>query len=139
MFKIPVTYNTFDGVQKTKDFYFNLTRAELARMHLSIPGGFDGFMARLKDNPEWDDVDSVFEKIILTAYGKRTPAGKFIKDKEYSQEFAASDAYSEVFLMFLNNEDNFVDKFLSGCLNVPLEEVTKVIDEQTPPKIEAEF
>lgn len=129
MYKLPLTYVGLDGKEKTKDFYFNLTKGEITKIHLSLPGGFDGFLQRLEDEPEVNDVLNVFEKLILTSYGKRTPEGKFIKSKELTEEFYASDAYSELLLKFLDNEDDFANKFLEGAINVPLGDVQKMIDE----------
>ena len=129
MFKLPITFIGFDGKEKTRDFYFNLTKADLAKIHLSLPGGFDGFLERLDDDPEVEDIVNVFEKIILKSYGKRTIDGKFIKSKELSEEFSASDAYSELFIKFLDNEDNFVNKFLEGAINIPAGSLQKAIEE----------
>lgn len=130
MFKMPITFIGYDGTKKTKDFYFNLTNAEIAKIHLSLPGGLDGFMEKLKtdENPDPDDVISVFEKIILTSYGKRTSTNAFIKSKEISQEFAATDAYSELFLMFLDNKDDFVNKFLQNVITAPPGTLEKIFE-----------
>ena len=129
MFKLPITYIGFDGKEKTKDFYFNLTKGEIAEMHLSLPGGFDGFLRRLEDDPTASDVITVFKALILKSYGKRTPDNKFIKSKELSEEFAATDAYSELFLKFIEDEDEFVNKFLEGTINVPVGSMQKIIED----------
>lgn len=126
MFKDTLTYTGFDGKEKTKDFYFNLTKADIISISATLPGGIDGFLERLSDEPKAEDVITVFEKIILKAYGKRTPDNKFTKSKEYAEEFMASDAYSELFLKFINNEDDYVDKFLAGTINVSLDEIKKL-------------
>ena len=129
MFKLPITFTGSDGKEKTRDFYFNLTKGEIAELNFSIPGGLDGFIDRLNDEPEVEDVISVFKKLILKSYGKRTVDNKFIKSKEYSEEFAASEAYSELFLKFLDNDDDFVNKFIEGILNAPIGSVQKAIEE----------
>lgn len=129
MFKLPITYVGFDGKEKTRDFYFNLTKGEIAEMHLSLPGGFDGFLDRLNDEPNVEDIVTVFKKLILKSYGKRTADNKFIKSKELSEEFAATDAYSELFLKFLDNEDDFVNKFLEGAINAPVGTIQKILED----------
>lgn len=129
MFKLPLTYLGFDGKEKTKDFYFNLTKGEIAEMHLTLPGGFDGFIDRLNEDPDPASIITVFKELILRSYGKRTPDNKFIKSTELSQEFAATDAYSVLFLKFLDNEDDFVNKFLEGTINAPVGTIQKIIDE----------
>ena len=35
MLKKTITYTDYNGVERTEDFYFNLTRAELMEMHSS--------------------------------------------------------------------------------------------------------
>lgn len=126
MLKYPISYIDFEGNQKTRDFYFNLTRGEILKIHMSIPGGIDGFIERLNDEPSVSDVIEVFEKIVLASYGKRTTDNKYIKSKEISEEFSASDAYSELLIKFIENEDDFVNKFLQGVMNVTPEELKKL-------------
>ena len=41
MLKKTVTYTDYNGVERTEDFYFNLTRSELMEMHLTTEGGMD--------------------------------------------------------------------------------------------------
>ena len=127
MLKQTITYIGFDGKEKTRDFYFNLTKGEITEIHLSLPGGLDGFLQRMNDDPSVEDVVEVFKKIILKAYGKRTASNGFIKSKEISEEFAATDAYSELFLKFLDNKDDFVDKFLEGCIVAPPGTLQKIL------------
>lgn len=136
MFKIPITYLGFDGKERTKDFYFNLTKAELTKIHLALPGGLDGFIAKLNDDPDPEDVISVFEKLILTSYGKRTSSNAFIKSKEISQEFAATDAYSELFLMFLDNKDDFVNTFLENVITAPPGTLQKILNKESEAEAE---
>lgn len=128
MFKLPITYLGFDGKEKTRDFYFNLTKGEIAEMNYTIPGGLDGFLNRLNDEPNADDIITTFKMLILKSYGKRTPDGRFIKSKELSEEFSATDAYSELFLKFIENADGFVDKFLEGVVNAAPGTMSKIVE-----------
>lgn len=140
MLKQTITYIGFDGKEKTRDFYFNLTKGEITEIHLSLPGGLDGFLQRMNDDPSVEDVVEVFKKIILKAYGKRTASNGFIKSKEISEEFAATDAYSELFLKFLDNEDDFVNKFLEGAIVAPPGTLQKILTdnkEETEATVEA--
>ena len=136
MFKVPIKYRSFSGEEKEGVFYFNLNKGEMAKLHVIIPGGLDGIAEKLKNDAEVADIVNVFEKIILMSYGKKTAEGRFVKSKEYMEEFTASDAYSELFLKFLQNEDDFVNKFMEGIMNVPAGEFKKAIAEVTP-QIEA--
>ena len=134
MFKLPLTYLDYEGKEKTKDFYFNLTKGEIAEIHWSLPGGIDGFLDTLSGSPNVADIVMVFKTIILKAYGKRTPDNRFFKSQELSEEFAATDAYSELLLKFLDNEDDFVTKFLEGAISAPVGTIQKILEDN--PKIE---
>lgn len=129
MFKLPITYVNFEGKEITKDFYFNLTKGEIAEIHLSLPGGLNGFLDRLNEEPDVHDIITVFKTIILKSVGKRTMDNGFIKSEDISMAFAATDAYSELFLKFIDNEDDFVNKFLEGTINAPVGTIQKIIDE----------
>ena len=131
MFKLPITYTTYDGTEKTKDFYFNLTKGEIAELNYEIPGGFDAFLDRIKDDPEVSDIVQVFKKLILKSYGRRNAENKFEKSDRFTREFAASDAYSELFLKFLENEDGFVDKFLENAIGIPTGKLQETLQENT--------
>ena len=143
MLKLPLTYTGTDGKQKTRDFYFNLTKGEIAEIQLTLPGGLEGFAEHIGDDPdvEPEEVVRIFKELIVKSYGKRTAEGKFIKDPRFTQEFAASDAYSELFLKFINNENNFTENFLTGIMEMTLVDASKLMTEQkvaeaTEPEIE---
>lgn len=136
MYKIPLTYTVLDtGEQVTRDFWFNLNKADVVKMHLTLDGGFDGFLEKLKSDPDVKSVMEVFDELILRSYGKRTPEGKFVKSRELSQEFAASDAYSELFLKLLDNEDNFANKFIEGVLSVSPDKINEIIESNPDLKV----
>ena len=39
MYKKTITYSDFNNVERTEDFYFNLTKAELFELNFKYPGG----------------------------------------------------------------------------------------------------
>ena len=44
MYKKTVTYTDFDGVERTEDFWFNFTKAEITEMQLMTDGGLDKYL-----------------------------------------------------------------------------------------------
>ena len=138
MFKMPVTYRTYEGTEVTKDFYFNLNKGEIAEMNFAFEGGFEEFLENLRSEPNVKDMMKVFKELIIKAYGKRLPDGQFVKSDEYTQAFAASDAYSEVFLKFIENKDDFVNTFLEGAMNVPVESIRRGLEDNPELKAMAE-
>ena len=54
MLKKTITYTDYNGVERTEDFYFNLSKAELMEMELSAVGGLGDTIQKIisaKDNP----------------------------------------------------------------------------------------
>ena len=47
MIKKTITYSDFNGNERTEDFYFNLTKAEITKMELSIKGGLSEMIQRI--------------------------------------------------------------------------------------------
>ena len=136
MQKVTLTFKTLEGQEeRTRDFYFNLTTSDIVKINSTLEGGLEGFLKKLRDEPDVNTIYKVFDAIILASYGKKTIEGKFIKTPELTAEFAASDAYSELFLKFWQNEDNFVEKFIEGALNVPADKVNELIAESPEAKI----
>ena len=101
-----ITYKDYDGVERTETFYFNLNKAELMELNLSIEGGLE---KRIKDIIAAKDVPAVasaFKEILLKAYGIKSPDGKYFhKDPKFSKEFTETEAYSELFIELLSKPD----------------------------------
>lgn len=111
----------FNGNKKSEKYYFNLTRLELAEMNFEFDGGFEGYLERLRENPDIRSTLKVVKDLVLKAYGVKTEDGGFAKSQSYTEKFAATDAYSELILGFLNNGEQggleFAE-FLERVVNV---------------------
>lgn len=116
MLKKTIKYTDYNGTERTEDFYFNLTKAEIAEMELSETGGMAELINRIiatKDNPS---LIKLFKKMILLAYGEKSPDGKrFIKSEEISTAFSQTEAYSELFMQLATDEEQAV-AFVNGIL-----------------------
>lgn len=112
MIREPITYKDFNNVQRTDTFYFNLTNAELAELGLT---GYGEDMEGAAKSQEPRDIMKAFKSIILAAYGEKTSDGKFIKSKEISEAFSHSEAYSVLFMKFVNEPDKF-EKFVKKLM-----------------------
>ena len=44
MIKKTIKYVDFNGVERTEDHYFNLTKAEITEMQLGVKGGLDKYI-----------------------------------------------------------------------------------------------
>lgn len=127
MLKKTITYTNFDGEQETKDFYFNLTKAELAELEYSIPGGFDSIRREITNQLSEGRVIigallDAYKIIIAKAVGTKSADGKrFLKTEEFRDEFVSSDAYSELVLELMNvdNEDKITEFFNKVVVGMP--------------------
>lgn len=123
MLKKTITYDSYDGVTYTEDFYFNLSRAELIKMECGVKGGLTKKLEEIAKSSDPTQIMPVFEDIILKSYGKKSDDGKrFIKSKELSDEFAQSEAYSELMVQLIQDEKAASD-FVNGLINIKPEEL----------------
>lgn len=116
MIKKTMKYTDYNGVERTEDFYFNLSKAEVAEMELSTAGGFAEQIQRVVDAQDVPTIIKIFKELILKAYGVKSPDGKrFIKSKELSDEFAQTEAYSDLFMELATDADAAA-KFVNGIV-----------------------
>ena len=116
MIKKTITYTDYNGVERTEDFYFNLTKAELMEMELSKIGGFTEMIKKIIDANDTPEIIKVFKSLLLKSYGKKSEDGKrFIKSEELSAEFEQTEAYSQLF-MELATDDKLASEFVNGVV-----------------------
>jgi hypothetical protein len=116
MLKKTITYTDFNGVERTEDFYFNLTKAEIAEMELEIPGGMTAMIDRITKSQDTPSLIKLFKDLILRSYGKKSDDGRrFIKNRDVVDEFKDSEAYSELFMELATNADA-ASAFVNGIV-----------------------
>lgn len=113
MLKKTITFTDYNGNERTEDFYFNLSKAELSEMELSTTGGLGQMIQDIVAAQDTPRIISIFKDLILKSYGIKSADGRrFIKSKELSMEFAQTEAYSDLFMLLATNEaaaTEFVD------------------------------
>jgi hypothetical protein len=116
MLKKTIKYTDYNGVEQTEDFYFNLSKAELAEMELEIDGGLTNYIDKIIAAKKTPEIVKVFKDLILRSYGVKSPDGKrFIKSKEQSDAFAQTEAYSNLFIELASNADA-ASEFINGIV-----------------------
>lgn len=106
MLKKTIEYTDFDGNKRKEDFYFNLTKAEVAEMELSTEGGLAKSLTKIVETQDSKRIVESFKDLILRSYGIKSPDGKrFIKNQEVRDEFSQTEAYSELFMELATNAD----------------------------------
>lgn len=121
MLKKTVTYTDYNGVERTEDFYFNLSKAEVAEMELSVDGGLSQMLENIVKSKDNKQIISIFKNIVLKSYGEKSMDGKrFIKSDEIREAFAQTEAYSEIFMELALNEQAAAE-FVNGILPANLD------------------
>lgn len=116
MFKRTETYTDYNGVERTEDFYFNLTEAELTEMELGTTGGLADMIRKLIDAKDVPTIIRYFKDLVFKAYGEKSPDGRrFIKSEEISKAFSQTEAYSQIF-MDLATDSQAASAFVNGIL-----------------------
>lgn len=110
MIKKTITYMDYDGMERTEDFYFNLSKAELAEMELSVHGGLSKRLEKIAQTKDAPQVSAFFKEIILKSYGVKSEDGRrFMKEDEngrpYYKDFEQTEAYVELYMEMLNDSD----------------------------------
>lgn len=102
MLKKTITYTDYNGEERTEDFWFNLTKAEVLEMELGITGGLTAMINRVMAAQDVPTIMNIFKDIITKAYGEKSPDGRrFIKkDKDgrlLVEGFMETEAFSNLF------------------------------------------
>ena len=127
-----ITYNDYNGVERTEDYLFNLSKAELMEMELSIAGGLSETIDKIIKTKDTPALVKIFKKLLLNSYGVKSPDGKrFIKTDELREEFAQTEAYSQLFMELATNAEAAA-AFVNGIIPADLaNEAAKNIPEKT--------
>ena len=114
MLKKTITYTDYNDVERTEDFYFNLTKAELMEREMGAVGGLSGMIEKIVSAKDAPAIIKVFKELVLKAYGEKSADGKrFIKSKEISDAFSQTEAYSQLFMELATDADA-ASKFVNG-------------------------
>ena len=116
MLKKTFTYTDYNGVERTEDHYFNLSKAELMEMELSTTGGLAEMINKIVAAQDAPQIVKLFKELVLKAYGQKSADGRrFVKSKELSDEFAQTEAYSQLFMELATNAEA-ASAFVNGIV-----------------------
>lgn len=122
MIKKTIEYVDYNGENRKEEFYFNLSKAEVMEMEMSKNGGLSEYIQRIVKSSDNAAIIALFKEIICKAYGEKSLDGKrFIKNKELTDAFVQTEAYSELFMELATNADEaaaFVNGIIPKNMNV---------------------
>lgn len=117
MIKKVIAYTDYAGNERRETFWFNLSKAELTEMQAY--GSLRDY-ERISDSQDTAGVIGILKDVILRSYGEKSADGKrFIKTdangKRLSDEFAETEAYSELFMELATSPEAF-QAFIKGVV-----------------------
>lgn len=122
MLKKTITYTDFNDVERTEDFYFNLSEVEILEMEAeaSTSGGLAEMFRKMVRDNDHKNLMRVFKDLILKSYGEKSSDGKhFLKFDEngnpLSVGFSQTNAYVKLFMEVSSDADT-ASNFINGII-----------------------
>lgn len=126
MLKQRITYTNGNGEKEAKDYYFNLTWLDYARLESryveSENETLTEYIKRITESHQVKKTLELLEDIILSSYGEKSADGeRFVKSKEIRENFSYSWAYAKLFEDLMEDPRKF-ESFTSKILSKPMAE-----------------
>ena len=132
-----VKYIDFNGNERTETLSFNLTKAEIAEMELSMPGGMSATVQRIIEAQDTKELINIFKDLLLRSYGVKSPDGRqFVKNAQLREEFSQTQAYSDIFMELATNADA-ASEFINKIVPTDMQEQLKNMPEDVKKQIES--
>jgi hypothetical protein len=116
MLKHKITYENYDEDQVTEELYFNLTKNELVALEVEHHEGMYKWLEKIAASKDRKTIYDETRKIVLLAYGEKTPDGRsFLKTPEITEAFAHTAAFHKLMEDLVFDEDMSAT-FMKGIL-----------------------
>lgn len=116
MLKKTIAYTDYNGLERTEDFYFNLTQAECLDLELSRTGGLTSLIDKIVNEQDISKIADIFKEIVLKAYGEKSADGRrFVKSQEVLDNFTQTEAFSKLYMELATDSDAAAE-FVNGIL-----------------------
>lgn len=135
MLKKTVTYEDFNGVERTEDLYFHLNELELTELAVDLP---EDMLKSVSANPTEEVAGKALEsmgtkgiiefikKLLIKSYGVKSEDGySFIKNEKTTERFKGSGAFSAVVMELMTDDkaaSDFVNQIISPKLAAKINE-----------------
>lgn len=135
-----ITFEDYNGNEITKEFYFNLNKAEIIKW-LTTDGDYtlDKKLERLFQAGNGKQLMETFDELIRTSYGIVSLDGiRFEKSEEILNSFVQTDAYSVLFTELVTDAKKAAD-FVQAIIPKDMAAEIEKIMEENPEGIPAEI
>ncbi len=120
-----ITYTDYNGNKKTKNFYFNLTKTELAKMELTNKAGMEETIKQMINEDDREKIINLFESLVLGAVGEKSADGeRFEKSEEITNAFKQHPAYDILFMELISSSKAMAD-FINAVVPAEVSEASK--------------
>ena len=124
MLKKTITFDGFDGEQKTRDFYFHMNQVEFTKLNGEYPGGLEKYIQQVIEDKDADAMLRLVDTLVSRSYGKFDEDDEFTKidrnGRPLYEKFVNLDAYDKLIIELITGENN-ITAFLKGILPVELQ------------------
>lgn len=125
MLKKRIKYTDYNGVEKEKDFFFNLKKSELVDLAYKTPGGFINYINKITEANDESALWKAFRDVVVMSYGEKSDDGeRFIKTPELAAAFEQTEAFSEL-IMELIEQDGAAESFINSVMPKDISEQAK--------------
>lgn len=133
MFKKTITYKDFNGQQRTEDFYFNLTEAEVIEwLTTNTDATLDEVLNQMRKKSDISGLLSATKDLIYRSYGEKSVDGRrFVKTPEVKASFMETNAYSALFMELCTNAEKSAE-FLNNIIPEEMAARIKDISDKHP-------
>jgi hypothetical protein len=138
MIKKTITFEDYNGEERTKDFYFHMNQVEFSKLNGEVPGGIERRMQKIIEDRDEDALLRIIDLLVSRSYGEFDDEDEFTKvsktGRPLYEKFVNTDAYDQLIIELIQNEDNIVN-FLK---NIMPKKVQGRIDEEMHKRQEEE-
>lgn len=131
MIKKTVKYEDFNGVERTEDLWFNLTKTELNNINFKHHGTYGEQLKGIVDSKDIRVIKELFDEIVIKAYGIKSEDGRnFRKSPAIIDDFVTSAAYDALMTELLSDESAAAALFIGTLPKDMQEEVKKEMSKE---------
>lgn len=117
MLKKTITYVDYNGVERTEDFYFNLSKAETLGYIIGFEGGIEDFIEKVVKEEDGKTLWNLWSDFIGQCYGEKSSDGRrFIKSKALSDGFMQTEAYTNLMMELMSDKGDKAAEFVNSVV-----------------------
>lgn len=129
-----ITYEDYDGAERTEECWFNLNEIEVVELAMDLPDDFTESVSEAKSDMEIAEkmmedfgrkgIMDFIKSLVLKSYGVRN--GKaFIKNDKVKEEFEYSALFPAIVMDLMTSDEeasNFINKLIPSKLSAKVAE-----------------